>query len=107
MDKKLEILKNVTHFIWDKHNKEKNWIKHRVKYSECEEIFFNDPLFILKDKNHSQKELRWFALGITNNKRKLFTVFTIRNQGLRIISSRDMNKKERIKYESLQKNSSF
>lgn len=107
MQNKLEILQNITHFIWDEHNKEKNWRKHHVKYLECEEVFFNNPLFILEDEKHSQKEPRWFATGITNNKRKLFTVFTIRNKGIRIISSRDMNKKERIKYEKLKKNPSL
>ena len=54
-------------FDWDDGNIEKNWIKHKVSFKECEEIFFNEPLLILDDIKHSQKEYRYFALGKTNN----------------------------------------
>lgn len=105
MQDDLEILKNADGFYWDKYNINKNWFKHKVKFTESEEIFFNDSLFILQDAKYSLKEKRWFCLGTTDKNRKLFTVFTIRNKKIRIISSRDMNKKERKKYEELKKTS--
>jgi uncharacterized protein len=48
---------------------------------------------------HSGIEKRWFALGKTNAGRKLFIVFTLRKDKIRIISSRDMNRKEQNTYE--------
>lgn len=104
MQNGLEILKNIDGFYWDKHNINKNWLKHGVKFTESEETFFNGPLFIVTDAKHSQKENRWYALGTTDKNRKLFTVFTVRHQKIRVISSRNMSQKERKKYEELKKN---
>ena len=89
----------ITGFNWDDGNIEKNWIKHKISFKECEEIFFNEPLLILDDIKHSQKEYRYFALGKTNNNKFLFIVFTIRLNKIRIISARIMNKNEKKQYE--------
>jgi uncharacterized protein len=89
----------VNGFNWDIHNIDKNWNKHLVHYSECEEVFFNNPLLISIDNKHSKEETRFYALGKTNQDRKLFVVFTLRNEQIRVISARDMNKRERDIYE--------
>ncbi|MBU1071037.1 BrnT family toxin [Patescibacteria group bacterium] len=88
-------------FDWDQGNTDKNWEKHKVHYKdkEAEEIFFIKPLKIFPDKDHSKKEARFVAYGITNNFRKLTVIFTIRNKKIRIISARSQNKKERRQYE--------
>ena len=83
-------------------NKEKNWVKHRVMWKECEEIFTNEPLDIAPDPLHSQKEMRYAALGKTNSGRLLFVVFTTRQGKIRIISARNQDNKERRQYESKQ-----
>jgi len=98
-DKILDILSKCTGFEWDEHNSNKNWIKHRVTPSECEQAFFNVPLLISDDTEHSFIEKRYYALGYTDKKRYLFIVFTIRNKKIRVISVRDMNRKERKEYE--------
>ena len=99
MDKKIkDILHNCTGFEWDKGNKDKNWLKHGVSNSECEEIFFNQPLIIGYDGKHSQTEKRFYALGHTDLGRRLFVVFIVRENRIRIISARDMSKKEREKF---------
>ncbi len=85
-------------FDWDTGNKEKNLVKHRVNYQECEQVFFNRPLHTLRDKKHSQKEKRYIAVGKTKKKRQLFIIFTIRNKQIRVISARDLSKKERRIY---------
>ena len=85
-------------FDWDEGNKAKNWTKHKVLWQECEDVFFNDPLFIFPDIKHSEKEERYQALGHTNNKRLLFISFTIRKEKIRIISAREMSQKERKIY---------
>ena len=86
-------------FDWDEGNKQKNWEKHQVDYTECEEVFFNKPLLIDDDTNHSFQEQRYYVLGRTDIERTLFLVFMVRNNKIRVISARDQSKKERKIYE--------
>lgn len=99
-DEQKKLLSTCTGFDWDKGNVEKNWIKHSVGALECEQIFFNQPLIIQDDIKHSGDEKRFFALGKTNFKRMLFISFTIRKDSIRVISARDMSRKERMAYNS-------
>src|SRR3990167_2690166 len=92
-------LKQCTGFDWDAGNRTKNWLKHDVLYTECEEVFFNQPLLLMDDPLHSQLESRHFALGQSNRGRQLLLVFTVRNTLIRVISARDMSQKERGVYE--------
>jgi uncharacterized DUF497 family protein len=100
IDKELE---KCTGFRWDKGNIEKNWLRHGVNPSECEQIFFNLPLITYNDIKHSEQENRYYALGKTDTNRFLFIVFTIREKQIRTISARDMNKKERQVYKDYEK----
>ena len=86
-------------FQWDQGNLDKNLIKHKVENWECEQIFFNAPLLVLEDQRHSRAEKRWAAFGRTDAGRLLVVIFTRRGDLLRVISARDMNKKEREFYE--------
>jgi len=86
-------------FQWDKGNSEKNWLSHQVTKSECEQIFFNQPLIIGNDEKHSIIETRYYTLGQTDTGRALFIVCTIRENLIRVISARDMSKKEREVYD--------
>lgn len=93
-------------FEWDKGNLTKNLDKHGVAAQESEELFSNDPFLISKDVKHSSKhESRYQALGQTKSKRKLFISFTIRGNKVRVISTRDMNRKEEKIYEAIKKHS--
>jgi len=93
-----QFLQQCQGFDWDKGNLEKNWILHQVNKSECEQVFFNKPIVIGEDIKHSNREKRWFLLGQTDLKRLLFVVFTLRGKLIRVISARDLNKKERKIY---------
>ena len=93
------ILQEGNGFEWDRHNAKKNWEKHKVTPAECEQIFFNKPLIIADDIKHSDSERRFYALGKTDLHRNLFIVFTIRKNLIRVISARNMNKKEERSYE--------
>ena len=86
-------------FQWDRGNIDKNLVKHTVGNWECEQVFFNEPLLVLADPGHSLSEKRWAAFGRTDAGRFLVVVFTKRGNLLRVISARDMNKKERAFYE--------
>ncbi|MCK5674776.1 MAG: BrnT family toxin [Spirochaetales bacterium] len=93
-----DLLSQCTGFEWDKGNIDKNWIKHKVGIFESEQIFFNQPLLIQNDIVHSKKENRFFALGKTDLERMLFISFTVRSHNIRVISARDMSRKERKAY---------
>lgn len=101
-----KILENCEGFEWDEANSNKNWLKHKVSRIECEQVFFNRPLIIEEDSEHSVFERRWYLLGRTDMDRKLFVVFTVRNNLIRVIAARNMNKKEREVYnEEIKKDS--
>lgn len=86
-------------FDWDEGNRDKN-LKHGVQNWECEQVFFNEPLVILDDPKHSLAEDRVAAFGRTDAGRALVVVYTMRKQRIRVISARDMSRKERDFYAS-------
>lgn len=92
-------------FEWDQGNARKSETKHDVTRSESEQIFFNQPILVLEDSRHSRTESRYHVLGITDSARRLHVTFTLRNTGtlIRVISARDMHKKERTVYEQAKK----
>lgn len=87
-------------FDWDEGNSGKNWATHDVADFECEELFFNQPLIVRPDPEHSTREARFYALGVTDQSRPLFVAFTVRQNLIRIISARDMTRRERRIYEA-------
>jgi len=95
----MKIFRKIQEFEWDKDNKNKNFIKHQVTDQESEEVFFDPQKKILKDILHSDSENRYILVGQTKGRRLLFVVFTTRRNKIRIISSRDLNKKEKNIYE--------
>ena len=90
-------------FEWDDGNQDKNWRKHRVTDAECEQIFFNQPLIALEDVEYSRSEPRFYALGQTAARRLIFVVFTVRDELFRVISARDMTRRETRRYQREQK----
>lgn len=95
----MEILPEPISFEWNKGNIDKNLKRHGVTNKEAEEVFENKPIFIFEDVKHSLVERRYMVWGKTDNDRRLTIFFTIRNNKVRIISARDMQKKERRVYE--------
>jgi uncharacterized protein len=85
-------------FLWDAGNAEKILARHWVTPAECEEFFFNRPLVVGDDEAHSAREERLYALGQSDAGRLMFVVFTIRGRLIRVISARDMSRKERTIY---------
>lgn len=94
----MKIFKEPLEFHWDKGNIDKNK-KHNVENNEVEEPFFDRKRVIFKDILHSEKEDRFILIGKTKKKRLLYMVFTMRGKKVRIISSRDVNKREVQMYE--------
>ena len=94
-------LGEIAGFDSDSGNSRKSTDKHDVSQFEAEQLFFNAPLLLLSDAKHSEKEARYHALGKTDTARQLHVTFTLRGGGtlIRIISARDMHRKERAIYE--------
>ena len=93
-------LDRIIGFEWDAGNARKNE-KHGVSSAEAEQTFFNAPLLMIEDTKHSAREPRFHALGKTDEGRLLHVTFTLRSAGqtIRVISARDMHRKERTIYE--------
>jgi uncharacterized DUF497 family protein len=90
----------ISGFDWDEGNRRKSVEKHGVTQSEAEQIFFNEPLLTVMDAVHSLLESRIHALGRADDGRLLHVTFTLRAEDtlIRVISARDMNRKERSHY---------
>jgi uncharacterized DUF497 family protein len=98
-------LDEVAGFDWDEANVLKNWEKHKVKYTEAEEVFVNEPKIFFSDPIHSVKETRYGLYGRTNEGLLLSIAFTVRNSKVRIVSARDMSKREgRFYYDKIKEN---
>ena len=95
----------VTGFDWDEGNARKSADKHDVSGAEAEQAFFSEPLLVVPDSRHSQQEPRLRALGETDEGRRLHITFTLRAAGtlIRVISARDMHRKERVLYDQAKK----
>ena len=98
MHKKL--LELLLSFEWDDSNQHKSWKNHSVTHKEAEQIFTCSHVLVYSDDKHSNNEQRYSVLGTTQENKKLFVGFTIRNNKVRIISARAMSRTERKIYES-------
>jgi hypothetical protein len=94
----VEQLRRCTGFEWDEGNSGKNWERHRVSDGDREQVFFNEPLLALEDSGHSELEDRILVLGKTDAGRRLFVGCTVRGDRIRVISARDMTRREREVY---------
>ena len=93
-----KLLAECEGFQWDTGNFVKIWDRHQVAPAECEEIFFNRPFIVNEDEALSVDEPRLYALGQSDAGRLMFVAFTIRSRLIRVISARDMSRKERKVY---------
>ncbi len=93
------ILPNILAFEWDEGNSTKSWVKHKVSLKEQEQAFFGEHKRAFKDTEHSHREERFILFGKTKKGKMLIIAFTIRNEKIRCISARPMNRKEVPIYE--------
>lgn len=88
------VISEPIEFQWDEGNSHNNKDKHRVEKTEAEDVFSDKNKIIFSDTFHSDTEKRYIVLGKTSKRRLLYIIFTLRNGNIRIISARDINKKE-------------
>lgn len=87
-------------FEWDAAKARKNWMRHRVLFTEAATVFFDPDLLVFTDEDHSLDEQRYTVIGQSASSRTLFVVHVERGERVRIISARVVTKSERSRYES-------
>jgi uncharacterized DUF497 family protein len=90
----------IDDFIWLPDIIDKLIFKHHVTQDEAEEVFFNHPSFRFVEKGYKKGENVYSAGGQTDAGRYLIVFFIYKsNNTALILSARDMDKKERKRYE--------
>jgi hypothetical protein len=85
-------------FRWDMEKANSNFVKHRVRFEQACEVFF-DPFVRVLDAT-AEDEAREAVLGLTEDWALLFVAHTVReDEAIRIISARPASSAERRLYE--------
>ena len=86
-------------FEWDGNKAEANLSKHGVSFDEAKTVF-DDPLYVdFYDPDYSDEENRYIITGESQQRRLLIVSYTERNHKIRLISAREVTKREREDYE--------
>ena len=86
-------------FDWNPDKARGNVAKHQVSFQEAATVF-DDPLSItFPDPQHSIGEVRLVIIGQSQNGRLLFVAHTDRGDLTRIISAREVTRREQRIYE--------
>jgi len=94
----MKVFKSALEFKWDKGNSDKPK-KHGLTLEETEEVFFDENKIVFDDWKHSGAEQRITLLGKTKKGRLLNITYTLRENKIRVITARAINKKEVKLYE--------
>ncbi len=87
-------------FLWLSDIVEKLAVKHHVTQEEVEEVFFNQPRYRFVESGYRPNEDVYAASGQTDAGRYLIVFFIHKQDNAALIlSARDMDKRERRRYE--------
>jgi hypothetical protein len=90
----------IDDFVWLPDIVEKLAVKHHVAQDEVEEVFFNRPRYRFVESGHRIGEDVYAASGQTDAGRYLIVFFLRKPEHLALIlSAREMDRKERRRYE--------
>lgn len=90
----------IDDFIWLPDILEKIAVKHHVTQEEVEEVFFNRPRYRFVESGHRPNEDVYAASRQTDAGRYLIVFFIYKSSNTALIlSARDMDDKERRRYE--------
>jgi uncharacterized protein len=86
-------------FEWDPRKDKANLRKHKVGFAEASTVF-GDPFSItIPDPDHAADEERFVIIGMSNRRKLLIVVHTVRGKRVRLISARAATNRERQNYE--------
>jgi len=86
-------------YEWDPTKAAENYRKHRVRFADAA-LSLEDPMGLSRPDPDSSGESRLVYLGADPGGHVLVTVYALRAQVARIISSRKASRSERRKYEA-------
>ena len=86
-------------FEWDEQKSKTNLRKHKISFESACEVFF-DPFIRVVDAGIVEDEPREAVIGMTKNLRLLWVVFVEREEVIRLLSARAVEKGERTLYEN-------
>ena len=87
-------------FEWDIAKAKTNLRKHHVAFSEAATVLRDRLSITIYDPDHSIEEERYLTVGISVAGRRLMVAHTDRGDRTRIISARELTRKEREAYEN-------
>ena len=86
-------------FEWNERKSKTNLRKHKISFETACEVFF-DPFLRVVDAGTVEGEPRQAVIGMTKNWRLLCVVFVEREEVIRLLSARAIEKGERMLYEN-------
>lgn len=86
-------------FEWDLYKAKTNLLKHNVAFSEAATVFKDSLSITIYDPDHSDQEDRYITIGASVSGRFLMVAHTDRGNRTRIISARELTRKEIKEYE--------
>ena len=87
-------------FEWDLAKAQTNLRKHRVAFSEAASVLRGGLSITIYDPDHSDEEDRHITIGPSVSGRFLMVAHADRSDRIRIISDRELTRKEREAYEN-------
>ena len=90
----------MVEFEWDAAKAASNPFKHGVSFAEAMTVLSDALEVMISDPVHSDAELRFVSMGLSEAGRLLVVAYTERDQRIRIISARQATPRERRQYES-------
>ncbi len=86
-------------FEWDLNKAKTNLLKHNVSFNEAATVFKGKLSITFYDPDHSEQEDRYITIGTSVKGRFLLVAHTDRHEFIRIISARQLTRKELRAYE--------
>ena len=86
-------------FEWDPNKAVSNLQKHGVSFEEAATVFRDTLSITIPDPDHSVHEERYITIGSSSRLRLLMVAHSEREGRIRVISARELTRKEREQYE--------
>jgi uncharacterized protein len=86
-------------FEWDEQKAADNERRHGVTFEEAATCFYDPMQVAFYDPDHSEDEDREILIAHSDSGTPLLIVYTLRGEAIRIISARQMTRKEIRDYE--------
>jgi uncharacterized DUF497 family protein len=87
------------HFEWDPEKAAMNLSQHGVSFQEAATVLADPLSLTFDDPDHSSYEQRYLTAGLSAQGRHLIVAHTDRSGRIRIISARELTKRERKFFE--------